>query len=178
MLDIESCLAEALAVPGAIEALVAEDVGGTVVAAGAPASLGPRATAEAFTASLRATLDALAPSTPGGAVRLEELVVTTDKGHHLLRPFSPSALVYLRLDGERANLALALHRLRAVTVRLAELAATGLLTAPPVPPLVPEVQPVLPRRARRHARTGDPPPDGSTDIGVLVRLRDALERLL
>ncbi|GAA1513687.1 hypothetical protein GCM10009677_53500 [Sphaerisporangium rubeum] len=175
MLDIESCLTEALAVPGAIEALVAEDACGLVAASGSPASPGPRATADAFTASLRATLDALAPSAPGGYAGLEELVVTTDRGHHLLRPFSPSALVYLRLDGERANLALALHRLRAVTVRLAELAAAGLLTAPPP---APDVQPALPRRARRHARTGDPPPDGSADIGVLVRLRDALERLL
>ncbi|MEO3808141.1 roadblock/LC7 domain-containing protein [Sphaerisporangium sp. B11E5] len=122
MLDIEGCLAGALAVPGALDALVAEDAGGAAVASGSLTSLDPQALADAFTASLRTTLDALALSTPGGTVRLEDVIVTTDRGHHLLRPLCPTpagtALLYLRLDGERANLALARHRLRAIAGRL------------------------------------------------------------
>jgi hypothetical protein len=122
VLDIESCLADALAIPGALDALVVEDAGGAVVASGSITSLDPQASADAFAGSLRATLDALALSAPGGTVRVEDVIVTSDQGHHLLRPLDAGPagqiLLYLRLDPGRANLALARHRLRTIAGRL------------------------------------------------------------
>ncbi|MFC6084285.1 hypothetical protein [Sphaerisporangium aureirubrum] len=77
-----------------------------------------------------------------------------------------------------------------VLLAVRQLAAAGLLTPPPAapppdapPPDVPGAVPpgALPRRERRAVRPeGVPPPHDAdaTDVGVLIRLRDALERLL
>ncbi|MFC6084284.1 roadblock/LC7 domain-containing protein [Sphaerisporangium aureirubrum] len=123
MLDIEACLADVVAIPGALDALLVEDSGGAVVASGSLTALDPQVSADAFALSLRATLDALALSAPGGTVRIEDVIVTSDQGHHLLRPLdgAPAGpmLLYLRLDRDRANLALARHRLRVIAGRLA-----------------------------------------------------------
>ncbi|GGK76069.1 hypothetical protein Sme01_51840 [Sphaerisporangium melleum] len=123
MLDIEDCLTDILAIPGALDALVIEDTGGTAVAMGrASAQLDPQAAAGALSRTLHATIDGLAVASPAGTVRVEDVIVTSDQGHHLLRPLETPltgpVLLYLRLDLERANLALARHRLRAAASRL------------------------------------------------------------
>ncbi|GAA3827367.1 hypothetical protein GCM10022226_55370 [Sphaerisporangium flaviroseum] len=123
MLDIEGCLTDILAIPGALDALVIEDPGGTAVATGRTAPhLDPQVSAAALGETLRATLEGLAFTSPDGTVRVEDVIVTSDKGHHLLRPLETalrgSLLLYLRLDLERSNLALARHRLRTISGRL------------------------------------------------------------
>lgn len=123
MLDIEDCLTDILAIPGALDALVIEDTGGTAVASGRTAPhLDPQASAVALSRTLRATLDGLALTSPDGTVQVEDVIVTSDKGHHLFRPIETALtgpiLIYLRLDLERSNLALARHRLRTISGRL------------------------------------------------------------
>ncbi|WP_372500100.1 hypothetical protein [Sphaerisporangium perillae] len=123
VLDIEDCLTDILAIPGALDALVIEDTGGMPVAAGRTAPhLDPQTSAAALSQTFRATLDGLAVASPDGTIRVEDVIVTSDKGHHLLRPVETAVtgpiLLYLRLDLERSNLALARHRLRAISDRL------------------------------------------------------------
>lgn len=123
MPDIEGCLTDILAIPGVLDALVIEGGGATAIATGRTAPhLDPAASAVALSETLRATLDGLALTSPSGTVRVEDVIVTSDQGHHLLRPLDTavggSILLYLRLDLARSNLALARHRLRAISDRL------------------------------------------------------------
>ncbi|MEV4066952.1 roadblock/LC7 domain-containing protein, partial [Nonomuraea dietziae] len=78
--------------------------------------------AAAISETLRVTMDGLAQSAPGGTVRVDDMLVTTDKGHHLLRPletpFESPLVIYVRLDRDRANLALARFRLQAISRQL------------------------------------------------------------
>ncbi|MEV5504789.1 hypothetical protein AB0M50_56240, partial [Nonomuraea fuscirosea] len=66
--------------------------------------------------------DGLARSCPGDVVRIDDMLVTTDKGHHLLRlletVFEGPLVIYVRLDRERSNLALARHRLQNISSAL------------------------------------------------------------
>lgn len=146
MLDIEDCLTDILAIPGALDALVIEDTGGTAVAAGRTvADLDPQESAAALSRTLRATLDGLAVTSPDGTVRVEDVIITADTGHHLLRPLETALtgpiLLYLRLDPERANLALARHHLRAISGRL-------VTQSPPVQPTPVHSAPGPPTSAR------------------------------
>ncbi|WP_214412147.1 roadblock/LC7 domain-containing protein [Sphaerisporangium fuscum] len=123
MFDIEDCLTDILAIPGALDALVIEETGGAALAVGRTAPhLDPQESAAALSRALRATLDGLAFASPDGTVRVDDIIITSDKGHHLLRPLETPltgpVLLYLRLDLERSNLALARHRLRTVSGRL------------------------------------------------------------
>jgi hypothetical protein len=123
VIDIEGCLSDILAIPGALDALLIEDTGGAAVATGSTtAHFDPETSAAALSETLRATLEGLALASPDGTVRVEDVIITSDKGHHLLRPlqtaFRGPILIYLRLDLERSNLALARHRLRAISGRL------------------------------------------------------------
>ncbi|MFC4531249.1 roadblock/LC7 domain-containing protein [Sphaerisporangium dianthi] len=122
MLDIEDCLTDILAIPGALDVLVIEDTGSTAVAARTATRLDPQESATALTRILHAALDGLALTSPDGTVRVEDVIITSDQGHHLLRPLETALtgpiLLYLRLDLDRANLALARHRLRTISGRL------------------------------------------------------------
>ncbi|MFC7385314.1 hypothetical protein [Sphaerisporangium rhizosphaerae] len=221
MLDIEDCLTDILAIPGALDALVIEDTGGTdskAVAAGRTvADLDPQVSAAALRRTLRATLDGLALTSPDGTVRVEDVIITADTGHHLLRPLETALtgpiLLYLRLDLERANLALARHRLRAISGRLVTQSPPGPSTparsapapsrgsAAPAGPSPGSAAPagsafVLPKRAGHAGIRLDAVPSAATpppgapeapgpprvsgdpgDVGMLLRLRDALEKL-
>ncbi|GII78403.1 hypothetical protein Sru01_33850 [Sphaerisporangium rufum] len=123
MLDIEDCLREILAIPGALDALAVEDIGGAAIATGRGAGgFDAQATAQGLCRAFHATLDALGPASPHGTVRVEDAIVTADQGLHLVRPLDTPltgpVLLYVRLDRDRANLALARHRLRELSGRL------------------------------------------------------------
>ncbi|MEU4544049.1 roadblock/LC7 domain-containing protein [Nonomuraea dietziae] len=123
MLGLDDCLAEVMAIPGALDAMVVDHTSGMAVAAtGADGDVDAARSAAAISETLRVTMDGLAHSAPGGTVRVDDMLVTTDKGHHLLRPletpFESPLVIYVRLDRERANLALARFRLQAISRQL------------------------------------------------------------
>ncbi|MBB2911180.1 hypothetical protein FHS43_002445 [Streptosporangium becharense] len=120
MLGIEDCLTAVMAIPGALDAILIDQTSGTAVATGG-GSRRPDAekSAAGLSETLRATLDAIAVASPGGTVRLNDMIITTDGGYHLLKPletvFNGPLVIYVRLDLERSNLALARHRLQALS---------------------------------------------------------------
>ncbi|MET8048298.1 MULTISPECIES: roadblock/LC7 domain-containing protein [unclassified Streptosporangium] len=123
VLGIEDCLTEVMAIPGALDAILIDQTSGTVVATGGASRHGDvERSAAGLSETLRATLDGLAVTAPGGTVRIDDMIITTDGGHHLLRPletlFDGPLVIYVRLDLERSNLALARHRLQALSGRL------------------------------------------------------------
>ncbi|GII03933.1 roadblock/LC7 domain-containing protein [Planobispora takensis] len=123
MLGIEECLTEVMAIPGALDAIVIDQTSGMVVAAGGGSLNGDvEKSAAGISETLRATLDGLAMMSPTGAVRVSDMIISTDSGYHLLRSletvFDGPLAIYVRLDLERSNLALARHRLQALSDRL------------------------------------------------------------
>src|ERR1044072_4208130 len=116
VLGLDDCLTEVMAIPGALDAMLVDQTSGMAVAiSGPPQGVDAESSAAALTETLRATMDGLARSCPGETVRIDDMLVTTDKGHHLLRfletVFEGPLVIYLRLDLERSNLALARYRL-------------------------------------------------------------------
>ncbi|QYC44402.1 hypothetical protein Nocox_34180 [Nonomuraea coxensis DSM 45129] len=122
MLGIDTCLAEVMAIPGALDAMLVDHTSGMAVAFSQDSGVEADRSAAALTEALRATSDGLARTCPGDVVRIDDMLVTTDKGHHLLRlmetVFEGPLVIYVRLDLERANLALARHRLQSIAGRL------------------------------------------------------------
>ncbi|GGP99537.1 MULTISPECIES: roadblock/LC7 domain-containing protein [Streptosporangium] len=122
MLGIEDCVTEAMAIPGALDALLIDQTSGMAVAVGGGRDEDVDESAAALSETLRAAMDGLALNSPGGTIRINDMIVTADNGHHLLRPmetaFDGPLVIYVRLDPERSNLALARHRLRSISGRL------------------------------------------------------------
>lgn len=123
MLGIEDCLTEVMAIPGALDAILIDQTSGMAVAVGGGSRhADTEKSAAGLSETLRATLDGLATTSPGGTIRISDMIITTDNGHHLLRPletvFDGPLVIYVRLDLERSNLALARHRLQALSGRL------------------------------------------------------------
>ncbi|MET8333612.1 roadblock/LC7 domain-containing protein [Streptosporangium canum] len=123
MLGIEDCLTEVMAIPGALDAILIDQTSGMAVAVGGGSRhVDTEKSAAGLSETLRATLDGLATTSPGGTIRISDMIITTDNGHHLLRPletvFDGPLVIYVRLDLERSNLALARHRLQALSGRL------------------------------------------------------------
>lgn len=121
MLGIDDCVSEVLAIPGAIDAMVFDHNSGMAVAAGG-AGTDPAKTAAALSETLRVMTDGIAQSSSDGTVRIEDMIVVSDRGYHLFRPletrFDGPLVIYVHLDLDRANLALARHQLHAISSRL------------------------------------------------------------
>ncbi|WP_326824838.1 roadblock/LC7 domain-containing protein [Streptosporangium sp. NBC_01756] len=111
-----------MAIPGALDAILIDQTSGTAVGVGGDHQADTEQSAAGLSETLRATLDGLAATSPGGTVRISDMIITTDNGHHLLKPletvFDGPLVIYVRLDLERSNLALARHRLQALSGRL------------------------------------------------------------
>lgn len=122
VLGLDDCLTEVMAIPGALDALVVDHTSGMAVATSGTDGFDASASAAALSETVRATMDGLAQACPGGTVRIDDMIVVTDQGYHLLRTletlFDGPLVIYLHLDLERANLALARHRLHAISSRL------------------------------------------------------------
>lgn len=120
MIGIDECLSEAMAIPGALDAILVDHTSGMAVAAKGLSD--PGRSAAGLSETFRATLDGLAMSTPAGTVQVEDMIVTTDQGYHLIKPmetmFDGPLLICLRLDAGRANLALARRRLQSISHQL------------------------------------------------------------
>jgi hypothetical protein len=123
VLGIDGCLAEVMSIPGALDAMLVDHTSGMPVAFSTAVGVDADRSAAALTEALRATTDGLARTCPGDVIRIDDMLVTTDKGHHLLRlletVFEGPLVTYVRLDLERSNLALARYRLRTISSRLA-----------------------------------------------------------
>ncbi|GAA4197517.1 roadblock/LC7 domain-containing protein [Microbispora amethystogenes] len=120
MIGIEDCLSEAMSIPGALGAILVDHTSGMPVAAKGIAD--PGRAAAGLSGAYRATLDGVATASEETSLRVEDVIVTTGTSYHLVRPmemmFDGPLLLCVRLDVERANLALARLRLRAITNEL------------------------------------------------------------
>ena len=120
MIGIEDCLAEVMEIPGALDAIVVDHTSGLAVAAeGLP---DPGRSAAGLSETFRATLDGVALTSPDGTVRVEDMIIKTDRGYHLITPletlFDGPLLICLRLDLERSNLAMARWRMHTISHQL------------------------------------------------------------
>jgi hypothetical protein len=134
---IDECLLEAMALPGARGAAVVDWTSGLALGVVGEPSCGDHETTAAETAELARTAAehaAFAASgaagrgsregrtDPGGGGGVEDLIVTTRDGYHLLRfverVFDDSLFIHLWLDRDDGNLALARIRLRRLAERL------------------------------------------------------------
>lgn len=141
MPGIDECLLEAMTLPGARGAAVVDWTSGLALGAVGEPSCGDHETTAARTAELaRTAAEHIALAAPGGSGHgngggefagepgpgggepVEDLIVTTRDGYHLLRfvgqVFDGSLFVHLWLDRDGGNLALARIRLRHLSERL------------------------------------------------------------
>ncbi|MER5193717.1 hypothetical protein ACWD3J_10315 [Streptomyces sp. NPDC002755] len=115
-MNIETALKEAMAIDGAIGvALVDYESGMPLGMLGGGHGLDLEIAAASNTDVVRAKKRALA--TLGMDDTVEDILITLGKQYHLIRPMADNAgslFLYLALDRERANLALARHALRGI----------------------------------------------------------------
>ncbi|MCX5609647.1 MULTISPECIES: hypothetical protein [unclassified Streptomyces] len=129
MPGIDECLLEAMALPGARGAALVDWSSGLALGTAGESPVGDHETTAAETAELAraaaeyesfAPADAAPGDKPGDATGqpVEDLIVTTRTGYHVLRfvetSFDSSVFLHLWLDRADGNLALARHRLRAL----------------------------------------------------------------
>ncbi|GAA0320239.1 hypothetical protein GCM10010302_69290 [Streptomyces polychromogenes] len=128
MPGIDECLLEAMALPGARGAALVDWSSGLALGTAGESPVGDHETTAAETAELaRAAAEyesfaqpLPAPAQPGGlgGPPVEDLIVTTRTGYHVLRfvetSFDSSVFLHLWLDRTEGNLALARLRLRAL----------------------------------------------------------------
>ncbi|MBF8190683.1 roadblock/LC7 domain-containing protein [Nonomuraea sp. K274] len=122
MPGIGSCLTEIMSIPGALDAMLVDQTSGMAVAFSGPSGVDADRAAAALAEVLRATAGGLARSCPGDVVRVDDMIVTTDKGHHLLTPLETAVegplVIYVRLDLERSEPVSARRLLRSIAGRL------------------------------------------------------------
>ncbi|MFE6223287.1 MULTISPECIES: hypothetical protein [unclassified Streptomyces] len=134
MPGIDECLQEAMALPGARGASLVDWNSGLALGTAGESPAGDHETTAAETAELAraaAEFDTFtladepfgeAPGDPAGAPPVEDLIVTTRTGYHVLRfvrtSFDSSVFLHLWLDRDTGNLALARIRLGDLAERL------------------------------------------------------------
>ncbi|MFJ5079664.1 hypothetical protein ACIP8Z_34445 [Streptomyces sp. NPDC088553] len=127
MPGIDECLLEAMALPGARGASLVDWTSGLALGTAGDSPVGDHETTAAETAELaRAAAEfdsfAAADEDPGDEPPVEDLIVTTRAGYHVLRfvetSFDSSVFLHLWLDRDTGNLALARIRLRDLAERL------------------------------------------------------------
>ncbi|MFC9294907.1 hypothetical protein ACFTWH_14620 [Streptomyces sp. NPDC057011] len=127
MPGIDECLLEAMALPGARGAALVDWSSGLALGTAGDSPVGDHETTAAETAELAraaAEYESFAPADDaplrGDAAGppVEDLIVTTRTGYHVLRfvetSFDSSVFLHLWLDRADGNLALARHKLRAL----------------------------------------------------------------
>jgi hypothetical protein len=126
---IDECLLEAMALPGARGAALVDWSSGLALGTAGDSPVGDHETTAAETAELaraaaeyesfaQAGPDAAPGAAADRAQPVEDVIVTTRSGYHVLRfvetSFDSSVFLHLWLDRTEGNLALARHRLRAL----------------------------------------------------------------
>ncbi|MFD6888605.1 hypothetical protein [Streptomyces sp. NPDC059957] len=129
MPGIDECLLEAMALPGARGAALVDWSSGLALGTAGESPVGDHETTAAETAELARAAAEYESFAPGGdgaqdaaGPPVEDLIVTTRTGYHVLRfvetSFDSSVFLHLWLDRTDGNLALARHRLRALAEEL------------------------------------------------------------
>ncbi|MEU6976202.1 MULTISPECIES: hypothetical protein [unclassified Streptomyces] len=129
MPGIDECLLEAMGLPGARGAWLVDWTSGLALGAAGESPVGDHETTAAETAELaRAAAEFESPSPGSGESAdpdgspVEDLILTTRTGYHLLRfvetAFDSSVFLHLWLDRDAGNLALARIRLGDLAERL------------------------------------------------------------
>ncbi|MER5482109.1 hypothetical protein ABT024_02675 [Streptomyces sp. NPDC002812] len=129
MPGIDECLLEAMALPGARGAALVDWSSGLALGTAGESPVGDHETTAAETAELAraaAEYESFAPdgteAQDGAGPPVEDLIVTTRTGYHVLRfvetSFDSSVFLHLWLDRTDGNLALARHRLRSLAEEL------------------------------------------------------------
>ncbi|MFF3607625.1 hypothetical protein [Streptomyces sp. NPDC002463] len=130
MPGIDECLLEAMALPGALGASLVDWTSGLALGTAGDSPVGDHETTAAETAELaRSAAEFDSFTTEGGPAGgdqpgppVEDLIVTTRAGYHVLRfvetSFDSSVFLHLWLDRDSGNLALARIRLRDLAERL------------------------------------------------------------
>ncbi|MFE6834093.1 hypothetical protein ACFVFI_04520 [Streptomyces sp. NPDC057705] len=124
MPGIDECLLEAMALPGARGAALVDWSSGLALGTAGESPVGDHETTAAETAELAraaAEYESFAMPASGDDAAgppVEDLIVTTRTGYHVLRfvdtSFDSSVFLHLWLDRADGNLALARHRLRSL----------------------------------------------------------------
>ena len=122
MPGVEACLDQAMAIPGAIGASVVDCTTGVALGTAGAAPEDHEAAA-AGAAEVVTAVTARGPFTSAqSADGLEDLIITTAGGYHLIRrlptEFDGRLVLYLWLDRERGNLAVARRGLQDLGVDL------------------------------------------------------------
>lgn len=121
MSDVEAYLARAMAIPGAVGAGVVDYRAGTVLGARGTVPDGD-ALGTDTTAVLTALTERTAFTSAGTEDALEDLIITSASGYHLIRAlpttFDARLALYLWLDRRRGNLAGARRTLQDVAADL------------------------------------------------------------
>lgn len=120
-MTIELALKEAMSIPGALGAtLVDYDSGMSLGSAGGGEWLDLDVAAAGNTEVVRAKLRVMASLGLDDAI--EDILITLNRQYHLIRPLTArgnsTLFLYLALDRERANLALARHSLKRIETSL------------------------------------------------------------
>ncbi|MFF4170968.1 hypothetical protein [Streptomyces sp. NPDC001744] len=128
MPGIDECLTEAMTLPGARGASLVDWTSGLALGTAGDSPVGDHETTAAETAELArsaAEFDTFTTADDGpgaGGPPVEDLIVTTRAGYHVLRfvetSFDSSVFLHLWLDRDTGNLALARMRLRDIAERL------------------------------------------------------------
>ncbi|MFE5902415.1 hypothetical protein ACFQ67_34105 [Streptomyces sp. NPDC056488] len=132
MPGIDECLTEAMTLPGARGASLVDWTSGLALGTAGDSPVGDHETTAAETAELArsaaefdtflATDDDAGGTGDDGGPPVEDLIVTTRAGYHVLRfvetSFDSSVFLHLWLDRDTGNLALARMRLRDIAEKL------------------------------------------------------------
>ncbi|MFE3070763.1 hypothetical protein [Streptomyces sp. NPDC059247] len=127
MPGIDECLTEAMTLPGARGASLVDWTSGLALGTAGDSPVGDHETTAAETAELaRSAAEFDTFTAPGdtlsGEPQVEDLIVTTRAGYHVIRfvetSFDSSVFLHLWLDRDTGNLALARIRLRDMAERL------------------------------------------------------------
>ncbi|MEE1816642.1 hypothetical protein ACWEPZ_07745 [Streptomyces sp. NPDC004288] len=125
MPGIDECLLEAMALPGARGASLVDWTSGLALGTAGASPVGDHETTAAETAEIArsaAEFDSFTTEGDSEGPPVEDLIVTTRSGYHVLRfvqtAFDSSVFLHLWLDRDAGNLALARLRLRDLAERL------------------------------------------------------------
>jgi hypothetical protein len=121
--EIEDCLQQIMAIQGAVGACLIDYPSGSTIGAAGGVPAGDDQHTTRTVRLLHATVEATAFATVGRPASVENVVITTGDGYHLVHPladgFGGRLVLYLRLDRTRANLALTQRSLHAIGDRFA-----------------------------------------------------------
>lgn len=125
MLEIDECLARAMAIPGARSVTMVDHTSGlAIAAAGGDDRFDRDEDAAATTEIVRSVLTSPVMAADGADHDIDDVIVSGASGYHLLSlintAFNGQLFLHLRIDRDRGNLALARLGLQGLVREMAE----------------------------------------------------------